>query len=147
MTSNGEDDDSFTSTLSLQLVTYSAVKTGKGLKKRLVLKKDVRVKTKLIEFTFTMQDDNYLLFQNDILRKYGFHTCYKSTSKHFFPVKIHIPPKNYDSCSQVRVKEVPDIENSSEYVELAKQIVKDQPQKDITVLIDMQKIELFCKVH
>lgn len=99
MSSNKEDKNSFTSKLSLQLTTYSLVKTGKGLKKTLALKKDTGVKTKQTKFTFTTQDDNYLLFQNDILSKYRFHTHFKSTSRHFFPVKIYIPPKKYNISS------------------------------------------------
>lgn len=42
--------------------------------------------------------DNYLEFLNDILKKYGLQTQYKATSKHSFPVKIHIPPEKYNFC-------------------------------------------------
>ena len=44
------------------------------------------------------------------------------------------------------MKEAPDVKNFNEYIELAKQILKDQLQKDVTILIDMQKIESYCKV-
>lgn len=141
--------------LSLQLTTYSLVKSGKGVKKTLVLKKDVGVKTKQIEFTFIAKEDNYLEFQNAILHAYGFQMRFKANSKHFFLMKIHIPPKKYVTCFSnsvftdrvFRLKEAPDVENCSEYVELTRYIVKEQPHKDVTILIDMQKIESCCKVR
>lgn len=66
---------------------------GQSLNKKEMQKKDLGVKTKPLTFTFTISNENHMSFLNAILNKYGLDRKYRAMSKHFFPVKIHVPLK------------------------------------------------------
>ncbi|KAJ3720017.1 hypothetical protein C8R42DRAFT_643309 [Lentinula raphanica] len=127
---------SFEASLNLQLTTYTTFVTGKGIKKKTVTKKD-KPKNKAIQFTFFESEENYLLLLNRILEKFKLEGIYRVSENRVFPLKIHVPPQ--------KARDATDIENATEYLEIASKVIKGQPTKDLTLYIDMMQVDTHAK--
>lgn len=148
-------DTSYNATLSLQLSTYTTTVTGKGSKKKKTLKKD-STKTKSLKFTVSASEENYILLLNKIIVRFGLDKKYTATSDHIFSLKLQVPPQKYETLFLpcilshhflYRVSQSVDIENASEFMEIAEEIINTKPKKEIVVLIAMNDIATGAKVR
>jgi len=79
--------------LTIALTTYTLTK-GKAKKAVSVLKKDTGpAKTKSTQFSFTPDEENYVLLMNTILDVFKMNDQFKATMDKLFCMKIAVPPK------------------------------------------------------
>ncbi|KAJ3812837.1 hypothetical protein F5876DRAFT_63677 [Lentinula aff. lateritia] len=122
--------------VSVYLTPYSVVKS-KAKKAVSSLKKDTgAAKMKSFRFTFGLDEENYVSLMNTILSTMGLETQFKATKKKSFCMKIAVPPKKKTKAC--------DVENFSEYITQARQIVTTKCNKTIIMLIDGKEILESC---
>ncbi|KAF9041154.1 hypothetical protein BDP27DRAFT_1523082 [Rhodocollybia butyracea] len=122
-------------TCSVQMQMYDAKITGRVKKVKKLVKGSK--KTKSFSFTFTTNPDNYLELMSQILVKCGLDEKFKVSVRRVFQMKIQVPGE--------KKSEARDIDDESEYLEVAEKIIEMQSSKAIAIFVDMQQIERGAK--